>query len=104
MSINEASLSEPSLLPSPYLSIKGTEFLLPGNTRDKNCPVKIVVSMSCLYSCCVYVMQVVRSLKFDWDCTILCGVCTVFVVSVTMQTLSLQLLIKRGWGLGTRLE
>ena len=60
--------------------------------------------MSRLYRCFVYVMQnrAICALPFDWDRTFLCGACNSFC-GECYQALSQQLLIKRGWGLGTRL-
>ena len=60
--------------------------------------------MSRRYCCFVYVMQnrAICALPFDWDRTFLCGACDSFC-GECYQALSQQLLIKRGWGLGTRL-
>ena len=60
---------------------------------------------SCLYRCFVYIMQncAICVLPFDWDRMILCGACDSFC-GKCYQALSQQLLIKRGWGLGTRLD
>ena len=61
--------------------------------------------MSRLYRCFVYVMQncAICALPFDWDRTFLCSACDSFCCEC-YQALSQQLLIKRGWGLGTRLR
>ena len=79
------------------------------HSRQKLSPVKISVFMvtrlmSHLYRCFVYVMQnrAICALPFDWERTFLCGACDSFC-GECYQALSRQLLIKRGWGLGTRL-
>ena len=101
-----------SLLPRPHpYSIKGIEFdglvtiLATKTVAHKNlCIYGYAFDVASVSTVLSYVMQnrVICALPFDWDHTFLCGACDNFC-GECYQALSQQLLIKRGWGLGTRL-